>query len=307
VQRFPSPGSSRSCARRGALGSIRIPRGALVHGNRMFVGTGTARFFATKAQKAANAGQQHGRFTGYDHVVLVNRVNAPRRPRGNTRNASSALRIQQPLSLSANLFRNEKKNDWPRCFPQVLCGLLVALQLQSSDCTVFASANPTENAGTAPLEAEPYLKQGRPVPATTEPLTLGHAADVEHRVTHDATGTLIPLDIVQLRAPRDVRSPPVRSRDAVLVRYVAFLEDGTVIEDKRNGKTPVFFRAGTATLPAAVDLGVEGMRVGEQRRVRVRAVDNFHGVNLRLGAAAVVPRESTLYYDIELVGINPYS
>jgi FKBP-type peptidyl-prolyl cis-trans isomerase len=30
-------------------------------------------------------------------------------------------------------------------------------------------------------------------------------------------------------------------------------------------------------------------------------------VNLRLGAAAVVPRESTLYYDIELVGINPYS
>jgi FKBP-type peptidyl-prolyl cis-trans isomerase len=156
------------------------------------------------------------------------------------------------------------------------------------------------------LEAAPYLKQGRPASANAERPTLKGKSGVEHRLVKDATGSLVPLDMVELQHPTEPDSPRVQRRDAVLVRYIARLEDGTVIEDKRRNKAPVLFRAGTATLPAAVDLGVEGMRVGEERRIRVRARDNFHGVNLRLGAAATVPRDALLFYDVELVGINPY-
>ncbi|KAK4530333.1 hypothetical protein CCYA_CCYA04G1190 [Cyanidiococcus yangmingshanensis] len=184
---------------------------------------------------------------------------------------------------------------------------ILALYLPIEAGYAVASAPVETSPPAAPLEAAPYLKQGRPAETNSERLSLDRDSTVEHRAARDASGTLVPLDIIQLRGPTEPGSAPVQRRDAVLVRYVARLEDGTIIEDKRRNKAPVLFRAGTATLPAAVDLGVEGMRVGEERRIRVRARDNFHGVNLRLGAAATVPRDGVLFYDVELVGINPYS
>ncbi|EFJ53031.1 hypothetical protein VOLCADRAFT_55081, partial [Volvox carteri f. nagariensis] len=85
----------------------------------------------------------------------------------------------------------------------------------------------------------------------------------------------------------------------VLVRYTGRLKSNGKVFDK-SGQKPFQFRLGVGEVIKGWDLGVEGMRVGDKRRLVIPP-------QLAYGAAGVkgtIPSNSTLEFDVELVDVK---
>ena len=85
----------------------------------------------------------------------------------------------------------------------------------------------------------------------------------------------------------------------VTVHYEGRLEDGTVFDaSKRRGK-PFSFTIGAGQVIEGWELGVAGMKVGEQRRLTIPP-NLAYGKN---GAGDAIPPNATLLFDIELLSV----
>jgi FKBP-type peptidyl-prolyl cis-trans isomerase FkpA len=92
------------------------------------------------------------------------------------------------------------------------------------------------------------------------------------------------------------------------VHYTGWLHDRTAADGKgrefdssRRGGQPFTFQVGAGQVIAGWDRGVDGMRVGGQRRLVIPA-------NLAYGdrgAGGVIPPGATLVFDVELLGVTP--
>ncbi|KAJ8902051.1 hypothetical protein NDN08_006459 [Rhodosorus marinus] len=82
------------------------------------------------------------------------------------------------------------------------------------------------------------------------------------------------------------------------------LENGLIVGDTRIEGKPMLFRVGAGQVEKAVDRMVEGMRVGGRRRIKGLSAAMLSDITT--GERSLIPSDSQLYIDLELLGINPY-
>jgi FKBP-type peptidyl-prolyl cis-trans isomerase len=94
--------------------------------------------------------------------------------------------------------------------------------------------------------------------------------------------------------------PAARQGDKVAVHYTASLADGTQFASSRDKNEPLVFTVGGRGIVKGMSQGVAGMKVGEKRRLVVPP-------SLAYGerSSATIPANSTLVYEVELLGIEP--
>lgn len=95
-----------------------------------------------------------------------------------------------------------------------------------------------------------------------------------------------------------------RKGQNVRVHYTGWLEEagepGKKFDSSRDRNQPFAFVLGSGYVIKGWDEGVEGMKVGEQRRLTIPA---SLGYGAR-GVPQVIPPHATLIFDVELLGLD---
>jgi FKBP-type peptidyl-prolyl cis-trans isomerase len=105
------------------------------------------------------------------------------------------------------------------------------------------------------------------------------------------------LEIQELRAGEGVEA---RVGSIVEVHYTGWLADGSVFDSSRERGKPYVFRLGLGAVIQGWDEGIVGMKPGGIRKLRIPPALAYGA----RGAGDVIPPDSTLLFDLELVAIR---
>lgn len=113
--------------------------------------------------------------------------------------------------------------------------------------------------------------------------------------------------VVGHRAPK-IRSKTIKKGfgasakegQMVGVHYVGKLPDGKVFMDTHSKGSPHIWRIGDGTVIVGMDMAVRGMKPGEIRIVKIPPELHWG----RNGYGGVVPPNTTLTFEIELISVN---
>jgi FK506-binding nuclear protein len=92
--------------------------------------------------------------------------------------------------------------------------------------------------------------------------------------------------------------PPSRGKH-VRILYEGRLVDGTTFDSNQNRRRPLTFRLGLREVVAGMDKGLEGMRVGGIREIKIPPAMGYG--NRKTGP---IPANSELHFTVELIGIG---
>jgi FKBP-type peptidyl-prolyl cis-trans isomerase len=88
--------------------------------------------------------------------------------------------------------------------------------------------------------------------------------------------------------------------DTVSVHYVGVLENGTKFDSSVDRGTPFEFPLGAGKVIPGWDIGVEGMKIGEARKLTIPS-ELAYGPS---GAGNVIPPNATLIFEVQLLDIK---
>ncbi len=91
-----------------------------------------------------------------------------------------------------------------------------------------------------------------------------------------------------------------KNGDTVSVHYVGVLENGTKFDSSVDRGTPFEFSLGAGQVIPGWDIGVEGMKIGETRKLTIPS-ELAYGSS---GAGNVIPPNATLIFEVQLLGIK---
>ena len=86
----------------------------------------------------------------------------------------------------------------------------------------------------------------------------------------------------------------------VSVHYTGTLTDGSKFDSSVDRKKPIEFPLGTGAVIKGWDEGIEGMKVGEKRKLTIPP-DLAYGPG---GRPPVIPPSATLLFDVELMDVK---
>ncbi|HEY7684979.1 MAG TPA: FKBP-type peptidyl-prolyl cis-trans isomerase [Gemmatimonadales bacterium] len=93
---------------------------------------------------------------------------------------------------------------------------------------------------------------------------------------------------------------------AAIVHYTAYLLDGTKFDSSHDTDTPLVFTPGGGLLIDGFEQGVIGMRIGGTRRLIIPPDLGYGTEPVRdANGTIIIPANSTLVFDVELLGIVP--
>jgi FKBP-type peptidyl-prolyl cis-trans isomerase len=107
-----------------------------------------------------------------------------------------------------------------------------------------------------------------------------------------------PLGVTTLKKGKGTQT--AAAGDKVRVHYVGTFEDGKKFDSSRDKNQPFDFVLGKGQVIQGWDQGVQGMKVGETRKL-VIPPSLAYGARGRPG----IPPNSTLLFEVELLAINP--
>lgn len=92
----------------------------------------------------------------------------------------------------------------------------------------------------------------------------------------------------------------------VSVLYVGRLQDGTVFDSSEaNGNEPLVFQLGAEGLIPGFQIGVNGMKVGGERRIAIPPEFAYGDQDVKdASGATIIPANSTIIFDIRLVAVE---
>ena len=87
---------------------------------------------------------------------------------------------------------------------------------------------------------------------------------------------------------------------SVTVNYTGTFENGTVFDSSIPRGKPFDFTLGSGEVIKGWDIGVEGMKVGELRKLVIPSELAYGDA----GAGGTIPPKSTLIFEVELLGVK---
>ncbi len=91
-----------------------------------------------------------------------------------------------------------------------------------------------------------------------------------------------------------------KNGDKITAHYTGYLEDGTKFDSSLDRGQPFSFDLGAGQVIQGWDLGINGMKVGEVRRLIIPPQFGYG----ESGASGVIPPNALLIFEVELLGIN---
>jgi len=105
---------------------------------------------------------------------------------------------------------------------------------------------------------------------------------------------------VEIEILKDGTGAIAKKGDTVSVHYVGVLENGTKFDSSVDRGTPFEFSLGAGQVIPGWDIGVEGMKVGEVRKLTIPS-ELAYGAS---GAGNTIPPNATLIFEVQLLGIK---
>ena len=103
------------------------------------------------------------------------------------------------------------------------------------------------------------------------------------------------IDVIQKGS-----GPAIQNGQTAIVHYTGTLLDGTKFDSSVDRGTPFSFSLGAGEVIEGWDQGVNGMMVGEKRKLQIPP-ELGYGAS---GAGGVIPPNATLMFEIELLEIK---
>jgi FKBP-type peptidyl-prolyl cis-trans isomerase FkpA len=123
------------------------------------------------------------------------------------------------------------------------------------------------------------------------------AADGPSKTTGKGTKTASGLQYWDLKKGTGAVA---KAGQTVKVHYTGWLTDGKKFDSSVDHGAPFEFKLGAGMVIKGWDEGVAGMKVGGKRQLRIPP-DLGYGA---AGAGATIPPNSTLVFDVELLGVS---
>lgn len=105
---------------------------------------------------------------------------------------------------------------------------------------------------------------------------------------------------IQIEILKEGAGAAAKNGDIVSVHYTGTLENGTKFDSSVDRGTPFEFTLGAGQVISGWDIGVEGMKVGEKRKLTIPSLLAYG----ERGAGGVIPPNATLIFEVELLGIR---